>query len=119
MVAEDVSFAAGVEGIWAEFEALQSAWDGALFTGTGFPPEVWLGTIVVAGVEVAGGVGDVWDEIDPPAGRVGSRPAESRLAESSRYVSEGPRAFADVVGVVLPPEGTVVAGLAAELDAPA
>ena len=120
MVAEDVSFAAGVEGICAEFEALQSAWEGALFTGTGLPPEVWLGTIVVAGVEVAGGVGEVWDEIDPPAGRVAeSRLAESSLAESSRYVSEGPIAFADVVGVVLPPEGTVVAGLAAELDAPA
>ena len=114
-VAADVSFAAGVEGICEELEALQVAWEGGLFTGTGFPPDVWLGTIVVAGVEVVGGVGEVCEEIDPPPGML----AESRLAESSRYDSEGPIAFADVVGVVLPPEGTVVDGLAAELDEPA
>jgi hypothetical protein len=111
-VAEEVSLAAGVDGICDELEALQSAWEGALFTGTGLPPDVWLGTIVVAGVEAVGGVGEACEEIDPPAGML----AESNLAESSRYVSGGPIAFAEVAGVVLPPEGTVVAGLAAGFD---
>jgi hypothetical protein len=50
--------ATGVDGICAEFEALQIACDGGVLIGTGLLPELWLGTIVVAGVDVVGGVGD-------------------------------------------------------------
>jgi hypothetical protein len=55
-VAVETSFATGVEGICAELEALQVACDGGRFTGNGVPPELWLGTMVVAGTEVVGGV---------------------------------------------------------------
>ena len=57
--------------------------------------------------------------------RLGEQPAIKNLRDSVGIDNAVSRlrdiaaAFADVVGVVLPPEGTVVAGLAAELDAPA
>jgi hypothetical protein len=67
-VDDEVSLATTDEGIWAEFDALHVAWDGGVLIGMGLPPEVWLGTIVVAGVDVIGGVGEVCSDIEPPAG---------------------------------------------------